>query len=768
MYNWEAGGNHIRKRKVKKSGTVMFHSDPTPETGFEKLLKEVPINRVLPSSTAVVEAKHEQRKPVASASAPEMDDEPKFVGYENAYQRPDVEAIKITLMTKESVDILTAPAGKKSGGFGFESLLPSQAQCYRGIFKGRDVILHSRTGSGKTLAYALPLIERFLLLDVAAPGNEDAPKKVTSKKASKKGAAEEVDDSTPTFKDRTPFMLIFVFSNELASQTKSVLDKLYAGRGLKVAVANSHTIRGDSEEEAALSTLDRVDVLIGTVPNMDIAIRGTNAPLSSSTRPGTKRPRKDASEETSSDSDELNEESSDDEGAPKKPTSGPSAPLVCVSRVKTIVVDEVDTTLGPRFSQIGKRMKALLSAVRRSNGSLDPSRLMKDFRAHHYVLCGATIPNWVIKAGFLGEKKYYYQLIDVGTKKLPPQLECFLMETTYKEPVKEFKPRVERRDEEDKPAPVVSAEPKELAPAILARLDQLCQVISRGSPINEAGVLMTNTAGKSWGRMVVFGNSQQLDTLEELMLAAKAQAAKKKGGDYWGVMDSICSLSPTKSEAERIKSMTTFNTTSKTNAVLLCTDTASRGLDFLNVDVVFMLNLPRHAGMATETFVHRAGRTARANATSGICVVLADFSRDRHSIAAIEASTHLSFKKLTMALLPVAGASAAGPSKGSKGAAVEVTVKRTLTVKSSFSGGAALQKEGANAAEAVLEKELQGKFDINVINAQNNESIDLYKALVLNLKKDDATPTVVTFETPVRYDHILTKRLWKYNLKTVA
>lgn len=49
--------------------------------------------------------------------------------------------------------------------FGFTSLLPCQAQCYRGIFKARDVILHSRTGSGKTLAYALPIIERYLLLE---------------------------------------------------------------------------------------------------------------------------------------------------------------------------------------------------------------------------------------------------------------------------------------------------------------------------------------------------------------------------------------------------------------------------------------------------------------------------------------------------------------------------------------------------------------------------------------------------------------------------
>ena len=758
MYNWEAGGNHIRKRKVKKSGTVMFHTDPTPETDFDKLLKEVPLSRVLPSSTAVVESKHEQRKPVAPK---DVDDEPKFIGYEGTTAVRDADTAKITLMTKETVNILTAPAGKKSGGFGFESLLPSQAQCYRGIFKGRDVILHSRTGSGKTLAYALPLIERFLLLDVAAPGNEESA--APSKKGSKK-AAVSAESSAPTFQDRTPFMLIFVFSNELASQTKSVLDKLYAGRGLKVAVANSHTIRGTSDDEPALSSLSRVDVLIGTVPNMDIAIRGTNAPLS--TRPGQKRVRKEESE-SETDSDELNEESSDEDADSdvKKPiAAGPSAPLVSVARVKAIVVDEVDTTLGPRFSQIGKRMKALLSAVRRSNGSLDPSRLMKDFRAHHYVLCGATIPNWVIKAGFLGEKKYFYQLVDVGSKKLPAQLECYLLESTYKAPPRVMKPRVEKpkTDNEDDEKEESEVTPKELAPPVVARLEQLREAISRGSPLDESGNLVPNVAPKGWGRMVIFGNVQQLDALEEIL--NKSHADKKKSG-FLGSVECICSLSPTKSEQDRIKAMSTFNTPSKIQAILLCTDTASRGLDFTNVDVVFMLGLPRHAGMAAETFVHRAGRTARANATSGVCVVIADFDRDRNSIAAIEATTHVSFKKLTMSLLPSTSSNGA-PSKKSG----EVTVQRTLTVKSPFSGSASNVAQGAtgNAAEAILEKELKGKFDINVINHKNNENVDLYQALVLNLKKDDDNATTVTFETPVRYDHILTKKLWKYNLKTVA
>lgn len=49
--------------------------------------------------------------------------------------------------------------------------------------------------------------------------------------------------------------------------------------------------------------------------------------------------------------------------------------------------------------------------------------------------------------------------------------------------------------------------------------------------------------------------------------------------------------------------------------VLVATDVASRGLDVPNVDLVIQLEPPREV----ETYIHRAGRTARAG-NSGTCI----------------------------------------------------------------------------------------------------------------------------------------------------
>lgn len=492
MYNWEASGKN--KHKVKKTGTVVLHTDEKIDLTFDRLIKEYIVEN-------------------DKSESPKNDENDAF---EEAGKH--FSGKKAPLMTEGTVAVL-------KNTMGFEGLLPSQAQCYRGIFKGRDVILHSRTGTGKTLAYALPIVEKHLILHAQKP---------------KVG----------------PFLLIFVFSDELAFQTRGVLQKVY-GKKLKIGVAGSDDVSAPH------------DVIIGTVQAIDEVVRGKNAHCES------KRPRDDDEGESSDDDDaeELGEGSKVD-----------------VSQVSAIVVDEVDTTLGPRFSNIGRRMKNLLKTIRRANGSLSES-LLSDFRAHHYVLCGATIPNWVIKAGFLGVKKYYYQLVTVGTEKLPPQLEAFAVACSHQS-------RVNRTFE------IISKEHTQL------------------------------------GRIVVFGTRKELDQLESLFPTIEPPTTKKKNEKPHL---SVRSLSPKYNEMERVKAIEAFN--SKQANVLLCTDVAARGLDFTDVKTVLMMSLPKHA-MACEVFVHRAGRTARVG-KPGQCVLLFDDENEKHVLDAIAKNTHIAFRKMT-------------------------------------------------------------------------------------------------------------------------
>ena len=50
-------------------------------------------------------------------------------------------------------------------------------------------------------------------------------------------------------------------------------------------------------------------------------------------------------------------------------------------------------------------------------------------------------------------------------------------------------------------------------------------------------------------------------------------------------------------------------------SVLVATDVASRGLDIPNVDLVIQVEPPKDV----ETYIHRAGRTARAG-KAGTCI----------------------------------------------------------------------------------------------------------------------------------------------------
>jgi len=67
----------------------------------------------------------------------------------------------------------------------------------------------------------------------------------------------------------------------------------------------------------------------------------------------------------------------------------------------------------------------------------------------------------------------------------------------------------------------------------------------------------------------------------------------------------------------RLRNLERFSSPSNSNSILIATDLAARGLDIKNVEMVIHYHLPRSADM----YVHRSGRTARAD-ERGISILL--------------------------------------------------------------------------------------------------------------------------------------------------
>jgi superfamily II DNA/RNA helicase len=691
VYSWEASGSGSQHRKkAKKTGTVVLHTDEHVDTAFERLQREVTVERL-----------HASQKEAEAALA-----------------NPHANTVKTALMTPETAKALR-------GRCGFTSLLPCQAQCYRGIFNGRDVILHSRTGSGKTLAYALPIIERHLLLEQHAT---DAP--------------------------AGPFLLIFVFSNDLAMQTRSVLTKIYGAQSqLRIAVAGfddlqptptTATTTTAEEEEAEegygdgkpskRTSLHRsnfnggaVDILIGTVRTIDEAIRGhklaaaaTAAEEAEKEREarllGQKRPRSSSAAAAVDDSAarKRDDDDAEEDGVPDDDETGSvatrEAGVIVPARVRAIVVDEVDLTLGPRFSALGRRMKNLLKFVRRANGALSDG-LLNDFRAHHYVLCGATIPNWVLKAGFLGVKKYYYQLVTVGTAKLPSRLECF---------------------------------------------HQRCRVADR---VAVALRLLTRNVGWN-GRVVVFGSVKQLAALEAGLASSASTAVTGEAGDRSSKNKKkssspvlvVRALTSEKDEVERVAAIEDFN--SGVAQVLLCSDVAARGLDFVGVDTVLMLNLPHHT-LAAETFVHRAGRTARVG-RPGRCIQLHDTTEDA-TLDAVAKATHVVMKALPPAVVvslagtkspPTTSTTSASSPSSPSATSAETTIAMRLVVRNPF----------RHTKPQVKVPSAMQVLTTNVTEPLRGHLTDV-------CEEEGSNGEVVTFRVPAGRLHEVKQQLWKYSLQ---
>ena len=103
------------------------------------------------------------------------------------------------------------------------------------------------------------------------------------------------------------------------------------------------------------------------------------------------------------------------------------------------------------------------------------------------------------------------------------------------------------------------------------------------------------------GRTVIFANS--IAVVRKLSLLLKLMEIN------------VFPLHAQMQQRQRLKNVDRFK--SQKNIVLVASDVAARGLDVPNVDHVLHFNIPR----TPEIFIHRSGRTARAN-RSGLAISL--------------------------------------------------------------------------------------------------------------------------------------------------
>ena len=100
-----------------------------------------------------------------------------------------------------------------------------------------------------------------------------------------------------------------------------------------------------------------------------------------------------------------------------------------------------------------------------------------------------------------------------------------------------------------------------------------------------------------------------------------ARALKRNGYKAEGISSDL-------DQSERIEVLSRFRT--KETRVLVATDVLSRGIDIKEINVVFNYDVPGDA----EDYVHRVGRTARAN-TTGVAITLVN-ERDMPKFKRIE------------------------------------------------------------------------------------------------------------------------------------
>eukprot|EP00566_Odontella_aurita_P008957 CAMPEP_0113580260 /NCGR_PEP_ID=MMETSP0015_2-20120614/30570_1 /TAXON_ID=2838 /ORGANISM="Odontella" /LENGTH=857 /DNA_ID=CAMNT_0000484421 /DNA_START=353 /DNA_END=2924 /DNA_ORIENTATION=+ /assembly_acc=CAM_ASM_000160 len=150
--------------------------------------------------------------------------DPKFTSTSNSYWVDNG-------MSQKIIDALSEK--------GITNFTPVQAEAFKPVLAGRDVIGRSRTGTGKTLAFGIPSVSRIIQL------------------AEEKGT---VDDRGRRMRGRLVSMLVLCPTRELARQVQEEINIIARPFGLNTAVFHG----GVSYDPQARALRNGLDICVGT------------------------------------------------------------------------------------------------------------------------------------------------------------------------------------------------------------------------------------------------------------------------------------------------------------------------------------------------------------------------------------------------------------------------------------------------------------------------------------------------------------------------
>lgn len=125
-----------KSKKDKKEKEVVEGEESPKKTKKRKQIEETP-----------------EPKTKKSKSEPTEEEEEKKVSTD--------EEVEEEMPFKEIWETISENTREKLKARGVTCLFPVQAECYKNVMNGEDVIVQSRTGSGKTFAFAIPIVEKL-------------------------------------------------------------------------------------------------------------------------------------------------------------------------------------------------------------------------------------------------------------------------------------------------------------------------------------------------------------------------------------------------------------------------------------------------------------------------------------------------------------------------------------------------------------------------------------------------------------------------------